>query len=70
MPDSVPFETLLHYLQEHGWELKKVWKPYRVFEKRGGSLPLLILVRDKMVDKEYVERAKKAVEAQYEQDES
>jgi len=61
MSDSVPFEQLLHLLQEHGWELTKIWKPYRVFTKPG-RLPILIPVDGKMVDVEYVAKVRQILE--------
>lgn len=67
MPQEVPFEQVLHLLQEHGWELTGISKPYRVFKKPGHALPILIPVHDKMVDIEYVERIKKIIQGEYEE---
>lgn len=65
MATQVPFEQVLHLLQEHGWELAKIWKPYRVFTKHG-RLPILIPVDGKMVDAEYVQKIKQIIEADFE----
>lgn len=61
MAELVPFEQVLAYLEEHGWELVKIWPPYRMFSKPG-RLPIMVPVEDKMVTVEYAEKVKQAVE--------
>jgi len=57
---EVPFEQVLTILEQHGWHLARISRPYRVFTKTG-QLPILIQVHDKMVDTEYVERIKEII---------
>lgn len=41
----VAFAQLLEWLEERGWTLRKIIKPYRVFMKPG-HLPLVVEVHD------------------------
>lgn len=54
MRNVVPFKEVLAALEAHGWELQKVWEPYRVFTKKG-KLPILIPVYHKIVSVTYVQ---------------
>jgi hypothetical protein len=63
MANEVDFEQVLKLFESHGWRLKKIYEPYRVFVKEG-QLPWLIPVKDRKVDIEYVHRFKKFVEEQ------
>ncbi len=67
MNDSVSFDRVLAYLEEHGWVLQRIKKPFWVFQKKGQS-PLLLIVKDKRVDRHEVERIKRAVEEARRQD--
>ena len=58
---SLPFEEILKLFESHDWKLQKIYEPYRVFVKQG-ELPWLILVHDKKVDSEYVNKFKKFLE--------
>lgn len=64
MADDVDFEEVLDLLESHGWQLQKIWAPYRVFLKDGVSLPILIPVHNKKVSVEYVEKIRKILEDQ------
>ena len=55
MPNDVKFEEILELFESQGWELARIWKPYRVFMKEG-ELPFLVPVRDGKVDIEYVRK--------------
>ena len=60
MDQSVPFSKVLELLEPHGWELVRIWSPYRVFTKPGADeLPILIEVHDRTVRRTDVERIKK-----------
>jgi hypothetical protein len=61
MKESVSFDRVLAYLEEHGWELMRIKKPFWVFVKKGQS-PLLVIVKDKRVPSHEVERIKRTVE--------
>ena len=61
MKESVSFDRVLAYLEEHGWVLQGIKKPFWIFRKKGQS-PLLVIVKDKRVDQDEVERVKRAVE--------
>lgn len=63
MDENVGFEQVLKLFESHGWKLKKIYEPYRVFSKEG-QLPWLIPVHDKKVDIEYVQKFKKFLESQ------
>ena len=63
MADSIEFEKVLELFESHGWKLKRIYEPYRVFTKEG-QLPWLIPVKDKKVDIEYVNKFKKFLEDQ------
>ncbi len=65
---NVPFSSVLSILQEHGWEMTGIWKPYRVFTK-GNELPIMIPVHNKKVDAEYVQRIKEILGLEEESDE-
>jgi hypothetical protein len=58
MADLIDFEKVLELFELHGWKLKKIYEPYRVFVKEG-ELPWLIPVHGRKVDVEYVEKFKK-----------
>jgi hypothetical protein len=57
MAQQENFEEVLEFFEAHGWKLKKIYEPYRIFVKRG-ELPWLIPVHDKRVDIEYVKKFK------------
>ncbi|MBW8040252.1 MAG: hypothetical protein FVQ85_09665 [Planctomycetes bacterium] len=57
MDDYVGFQEVLELFESHGWKLKKIYQPYRVFVKEA-ELPWLIPVHDKKVDVEYVKKFK------------
>jgi hypothetical protein len=60
MERLVPFSEVLELLESHGWELVRIWIPYRVFTKPGSDeLPILIEVHDRTVRRTDVERIKK-----------
>lgn len=63
MANEVGFEQVLKLFESHGWQLQKIYEPYRVFVKEG-QLPWLIPVKDRKVDVEYVQKFKKFVEEQ------
>ena len=56
---AVPFSEVLEVLESHGWVLQRTWPPYFVFHHPDHELPLLIMVRDKKVSDEYIEKVKK-----------
>ena len=58
MAHNVDFEEVLELFESHGWKLKKIQEPYRVFVRKKEELPWLIPVHDKKVDVEYVEKFK------------
>lgn len=61
--DTVRFDSLLAWMEERGWELKRVWKPYRVFRKQGHDLPILVEVHPGgKVVKADAEQVKRTVE--------
>ncbi len=63
MESHVPFSEVVDLLETNGWELTRIWNPYRVFTKPGSDeLPILIEVHDRMVRHSDVERIKKHVE--------
>ena len=55
------FAVVLSYLEAHGWRLTRIWTPYRVFTKPG-HLPILVKVRDRMVDPDDFAKIKRIVE--------
>lgn len=60
MEDLASFSEVIELLESHGWELTRIWNPYRVFMKPGSDeLPILIEVQDRMVKGGDVERIKK-----------
>ncbi len=61
MADYVDFEKVLELFESHGWKLRRIYEPYRVFVKQG-ELPWLIPVHDKKVDVEYVKKFKEFLE--------
>ena len=61
MNDYLGFQEVLELLESHGWKLQKIYKPYRVFVKKG-ELPWLIPVHNKKVDAEYVKKFKEFLE--------
>jgi hypothetical protein len=61
MAQEVDFEEILEFFETHGWELQKIYEPYRVVFKQG-ELPWLISVHDKKVDSEYVKKFKEFLE--------
>lgn len=62
MADYVKFQEVLELFECHGWKLKKIWEPYRVFTKDGEPLPFLIPVHNQEVDIKYVEKFKELLE--------
>ena len=63
MESRIPFSAVVDLLETNGWELTRIWNPYRVFTKPGSDeLPILIEVHDRMVRHSDVERIKKHVE--------
>lgn len=63
MESRVPFSEVVDLLETHGWELTRIWRPYRVFTKPGSDeLPILIEVHDRMVRQSDVERIKDHIE--------
>ena len=58
MTDKVEFQRVLEMFEAHGWKLKRICEPYRVFVK-GDELPWLIPVEDRKVDAEYVAKFKR-----------
>ena len=63
MESRIPFSEVVDLLEANGWELTRIWNPYRVFTKPGSDeLPILIEVHDRMVRQSDVERIKKYVE--------
>lgn len=63
MERPVPFSKVLELLESHGWELTRIWSPYRVFTKPGADeLPILIEVHDRTVRQTDVERTRKHLE--------
>ena len=61
MKDYFSFEEVLDLFESHGWELQKIYEPYRVFI-REGELPWLIPVHDKKVSVEYVKKFEEFLE--------
>ena len=62
MEDLVPFSDVIELLESCGWQLSRIWNPYRVFTKPGSStLPILVEVHDRMVKRGDVERIKKQI---------
>jgi hypothetical protein len=60
MERLVPFSEVLELLESHGWELTRIWSPYRVFTKPGADeLPILIEVHDRKVRYSDAERIKR-----------
>jgi hypothetical protein len=63
MESRIPFSEVVDLLETNGWELTRIWNPYRVFTKPGSDeLPILIEVHDRMVRQSDVDRIKKHVE--------
>lgn len=63
MESRIPFSEVVDLPEANGWELTRIWNPYRVFTKPGSDeLPILIEVHDRMVRQSDVERIKKYVE--------
>ena len=63
MENAVPFSEVIDLLESYGWELTRIWNPYRVFTKPGtDELPILIEVQDRMVRRSDVERIKRQLE--------
>jgi hypothetical protein len=59
--NKLRFSTVLAFLEDQGWELMRVWEPYRIFERRGSGredppLPILVEVHEGMVDDDVFER--------------
>ena len=61
MLGQISFEEVLKLFETHGWKLKKIYEPYRVFVKQG-ELPWLIPVHNRKVDSEYVKKFKEFLE--------
>lgn len=59
---SVSFKAVIELFEAHGWKLKKICGPYRVFTKEGEPLPFLIPVHEKKVHVEYFNKAKAFLE--------
>ncbi|MBL8759720.1 MAG: hypothetical protein JNL50_00300 [Phycisphaerae bacterium] len=59
---TVSFEVALRYLEERGWRLQRIWKPYRVFVRGKEELPLLVEVQRGQVDRKAWEIIKKHAE--------
>jgi hypothetical protein len=67
-PVRIPFVRVLALLEEHGWDLKRIKRPFFVFKKRGHE-PILVQARDRMVTAHDFERIKRRLaEAQTEDD--
>lgn len=63
MESRIPFSEVVDLPEANGWELTRIWNPYRVFTKPGSDeLPILIEVHDRMVRQSDVKRIKKYVE--------
>ncbi len=63
MESRVPFSEVVDLLEAHGWELTRIWSPYRVFTKPGSDeLPILTEVHERMARLSDVERIKKYLE--------
>ncbi len=59
MEDLIPFASVVELLESYGWQLSRVWSPYRVFTKPGSTeLPILVEVHNRMVKGSDVERIK------------
>jgi len=56
----------LDLFESYGWQLKKIYEPYRVFTKEG-QLPWLIPVRNRKVNVEYVQKFKNFIQKQNEE---
>ncbi|MFA6185691.1 MAG: hypothetical protein WC770_00560 [Phycisphaerae bacterium] len=66
MAYEVDFEEVLKLFESHGWQLKRIYEPYRVFVK-DGQLPWLIPVRNKKVSVEYLQKFKNFIQGQNEE---
>jgi hypothetical protein len=55
--ETITFYAIMSLFEAHGYKLKKIYAPYRVFVKKG-ELPWLIPVHEKQVDVEYVKKFK------------
>jgi hypothetical protein len=66
MTYEVDFEEVLILFESYGWQLKKIYEPYRVFIKEG-QLPWLIPVKNKKVSIEYVQKFKNFLQSQNEE---
>ncbi len=63
MESRVPFSEVVDLLETNGWELTRIWNPYRVFTKPGSDeLPILAEVHDRMARLSDVERIKEYLE--------
>ena len=60
--EGVPFSEVLELLEAHGWKLKRISKPYRVFVHPEEPLPFLIPVYDKRVPIAYVTKIQRILE--------
>ena len=61
--ESVPFAQVLDLLEAHGWELTRIWLPYRVFTRPGRSdLPILVEVDDGSVRSSDVAKIKNIID--------
>lgn len=65
MNTEVDFKEVLELFESHGWQLTKIYEPYRVFTK-AGRLPWLIPVRNRKVSIEYVQKFKNYIQGQNE----
>ncbi len=66
MRETFPFLAVLRLLESHGWQLTRVYPPYRIFTK-AGELPIWIEVHDRKVEAAYVERTKRILEPESEE---
>jgi hypothetical protein len=66
MTNEVDFEDVLDLFKSYGWQLKKIYEPYRVFTKEG-QLPWLIPVRNRKVNIEYVQKFRNFIQKQNEE---
>ena len=55
MSRDFEFEEIVDLFESHGWVLQKIYKPYRVFIKKG-ELPWMIPVHEGKVNNEYVKK--------------
>ena len=60
--EGVPFAEVLGLLESHGWKLKRISNPYRVFVHEDEPLPLLIPVYDKKVPIAYLTKIQRILE--------